>query len=298
MKTHSNFMRDLTEKSFVFTGEVEPKKTTSLERVIEAAKVLKGYVSAINVTDNPAGLAHMNSLVPSYIIQERVGIEAIYQVTCRDRNRLAIFSDLLAAYALGIRNILALTGDHTSFGDMPEAKPVFDLDSQQLVYMIRKMVDEGTDLNGNPIENPPKFHVGVAASPAATPLEPELLKLERKVKLGAEFVQTQAVFDIQIAKNFLKESSHLNIPILIGIAPLKSIKMAKWMKKNLPGIIIPEEYMEKLEKSESKEEIFEVNVEYFSGMIKELRKTTHARGVHIMAIGYEHIVPEIIRRST
>jgi len=286
-KIYSDLMRSLSEGKFVFTGEVEPVKTTNLHEMIETAKILKEHVVAANVTDNPAGLAYMNSLVPSYIIQKEAGLEAIYQITCRDRNRIAIFSDLLAAGALEIKNVLALTGDHTALGDNPQAKPVFDLDSQQLVHMIRKMVDEGVDLTGHQIENPPKFHVGVAAAPAAQPLEPEIIKLERKASLGAEFVQTQVVYDIEIAKKFLDDTQHIKIPILIGICPLKSVGMAKWMAKNLPGVIIPSEVMDRLKKAEEKgkDAVMQENIEIFGELIKEIKKT-RASGVHIMAVHY------------
>jgi len=286
-KIYSDLMRSLSEGKFIFTGEIEPVKTTNIYEMIETAKILKEHVVAANVTDNPAGLAYMNSLVPSYIIQKEASLEAIYQITCRDRNRIAIFSDLLAAGALEIKNVLALTGDHTALGDNPQAKPVFDLDSQQLVYMIRKMVDEGVDLTGHQIENPPKFHVGVAAAPAAQPLEPEIIKLERKASLGAEFVQTQVVYDIEIAKKFLDDTQHIKIPVLIGICPLKSVGMAKWMAKNLPGVIIPDGVMDRLKKAEekSKEALTQENIEIFGELIKEIKKT-RASGVHIMAVHY------------
>ncbi len=295
----SKLMRSLAERRFTITSEVEPTKTASLEGVIEAARTLKNRVTAVNITDCPAGLAYMSPLVPAIVIQREVGLEVVYQVTCRDRNRIAIFGDLLAASAAGIRNILALTGDHPALGDLPKTKPVFDLDSQQLVYMIRKMVDEGVDLAGNRIEPPPKFHVGVAAAPAAEPLEPEIIKLERKVKIGAEFVQTQAVYDIEIAKRFLGETRHLDIPILIGVCPPRSYGMAKWMVANLPGIVIPDELMERFRRAEArgKEALFQENVEIFSELVRELRRTTEVAGVHIMAPGYEGVVPEVVRRA-
>ncbi|HDI01439.1 MAG TPA: methylenetetrahydrofolate reductase, partial [Candidatus Bathyarchaeota archaeon] len=181
---YSALMKNIRAGRFVYTGEAEPHKTTDISDIIEAFKALKGWVIAINVTDNPTAYAYMSSLAASYLIQRGTGIEAIYQITCRDRNRLAITADLLGAYALGIRNVLALTGDHPSVGDNPQAKPVFDLDSSTLVYLIRRMVDDGVDLAGNKIEHPPKFHVGIAANPNAEPIEPELLKIERKVEIG------------------------------------------------------------------------------------------------------------------
>ncbi|MHA1594009.1 MAG: methylenetetrahydrofolate reductase [Candidatus Baldrarchaeia archaeon] len=296
----STLMRKIKNGEFVITGEIEPEKTTNIGEILEAAAKLKGYVVAVNITDNPQGFAYMSGLLPSFLIQEVVGLEVIYQVTCRDRNRLAIFSDLLAAGSVGIRNILALTGDHVVLGDVPQGKPVFDLDAAQLVWMIRRMVDEGVDPAGNPIDNPPKFHVGVAANPNANPLEPEILKLERKVSVGAEFVQTQVVYDIEVAKRFLDDVSYLKVPIIIGICPLKSVKMAKWLDEKCPGISIPKDLMEELIRAKErggKQAIWEVNIEYFGDFIRELRRTTRAAGVHVMAVGMEELIPPIIERA-
>jgi 5,10-methylenetetrahydrofolate reductase len=294
---YSDFMKEITEGKFVFTGELEPVKTTNLHEVLEGAKILKGHVVAANITDNPTAFAYMNALIPSYMIQKEAGLEAIYQMTTRDRNRIALTSDLLAAGALGIKNVLALTGDHTTVGDNPQAKPVFDLDSASFVYLIRKMVDEGVDLNENKIENPPKFHVGIAANPNADPLEPEILKIEKKVKLGAEFVQTQCVYDIERAKRFMEAVSYLNIPVLIGVAPFKSIAMMKWMVKFVPGIYVPDEIQQRLYKAKEKggkEAIFEENIEIFGELVKEIKSTTKTAGVHMMAVGFEWIVPKIL----
>ncbi|MBS7644262.1 methylenetetrahydrofolate reductase [Candidatus Bathyarchaeota archaeon] len=299
-QVYSELMKSITEGKFIFTGEIEPVKTTDLHEVIETAKILKGHVVAVNITDNPTAFAYMNSLIPSYVIQRDVGLEAVYQMVSRDRNRIALTSDLLAAGYLGIKNVLALSGDHTTVGDNPGAKPVYDLDSTGLLYLIRKMVDEGVDLAGNKIDKPPKFHVGIAAALGADPIEPELLKIERKVKIGVDFIQTQAAYDIEVAKRFLKLTEHLNVPTLIGIAPLKSIPMLDWMVKFVPGIVIPKEFQDRLRKAKEKggkEAIFQENIEFFGEFVKEIRATTHAAGIHIMAIGFEWIVPKIIERA-
>jgi len=293
-------MKQINAGKFVFTGELEPVKTTNLEEVIEGAKILKDHVVAINITDNPTAFGYMNALVPSYMIQKEVGVEAVYQVTTRDRNRLALLSDLLAAGALGIKNVLALTGDHTTVGDTPQAKPVFDLDSATFVYMLRKMIDEGLDLNNNEIENPPKFNIGIAAAPNADPLEAEILKIERKVKLGVDFIQTQCVYSVEQVKNFLEATSYLKTPILIGIAPFKSTSMMNWMVQYVPGIKVPSEIQEtlfKAKKKGGKEAVYEANIEIFSELLREIRKTTNATGIHTMAIGFEWIVPKIIERA-
>ncbi len=301
MKTlQSNLMFNLVKGIFTITGEIEPEKTTSIHDILSTAMTLKGYVTAVNVTDNPQGFAYMSGFYPCHLIQEEIGLEVVYQLTCRDRNRLALFSDLLAAGAGGIRNVLALTGDYTSLGDMPEAKPVFDLDSVQLTRMMKRMVEEGVDPNGNLIKRPPRFHIGVAANPNSDPLEPEILKLEKKLLAGAEFIQTQVVYEIEKAKRFLAETSYLDVPILIGVCPLKSIKMAKWLDKECPGINIPRQFMERLvvaKERRGKPGVLEENIEFFGEFLRELRRTTSAAGCHIMAVGFEWIVPKIVERA-
>lgn len=297
---YSELMKALVEGSFVFTGEIEPVKTTNLHEVLETAKILKGNVVAANVTDNPTAFGYLNALIPSWAIQEKVGLEAVYQMTCRDRNRLALLSDFLAAGALGIKNVLALTGDHVSAGDDPRAKPVFDLDSATMVQMLKKMTDEGMDLAGNKIIDPPRFHIGIAANPGADPLEPEILKIKRKVKLGAEFIQTQAIYDVEVAKRFVMEAEYLKIPILVGIAPLKSLAMLDWMVKFVPGIAIPENIQERLRKAREeggKEGLYQENIRIFGNMVQEIKETTSAAGIHVMAIGFEWIVPKILGAS-
>jgi 5,10-methylenetetrahydrofolate reductase len=227
-------------------------------------------------------------------------VEAVYQMTTRDRNRLALLSDLLAAGALGIKNILALTGDYTTVGDTPQAKPVFDLDSATFTYMLRRIIDEGVDLNGNKIENPPKFNIGIAASPNAEPFEPEILKIERKVRLGADFIQTQCVYSVEQARRFLDASAYLKTPVLPGVAPFKSLAMMDWMIKFVPGIKVTADLEARLRKAreKSKEAFFEENVEVFSELVRSIRKTTHAAGIHLMAVGFEWIIPKIIERSS
>ena len=303
-EAYSKLMEEINAGRFVYTGELEPEKIGDMEEVIEGAKKLVGHVVAANVTDIPQSFAYMNSLAPSYMIQEKAGLEAVCQMTCRDRNRLAIFADLLAAGALDITNILALTGDHPSLGDQPEAKPVFDLDSASLTALIRKITDDGVDLNGHAIEHPPKFHVGVAINPGAIPLEPEILKLERKASVGAEFAQTQVVFEIESAKAFMDAIKHVKVPTLVGIFPLKSYKIADWMTRFVPGVTVPEELLTQLEelkkiedKPRRKEKIVELNVEYFGTFLRELRKTTQAAGSHVMAVKWEELIPRIIEAS-
>jgi methylenetetrahydrofolate reductase (NADPH) len=252
----------------------------------------------------PPAFAYISSLAASYLVQKETGMETIYQITCRDRNRIALLSDMLGAGALGIKNVLALTGDYTTLGDTPQAKPVFDLDSVQLIHMIRKMVDEEVDFNGKPIEFSPKFFVGAGANPNANPIEPELIKFEKKVSAGAEFFQTQVVFEIENTKNFLKETSRYNVPVLIGIFPLRSYGVAEYFDKTVPGVKVPEELLEALakardipDKSKRRAKYDEINLDYFAEFIKELKKTTSASGYHIMSVGYETIIPPLVEAA-
>ena len=298
-EAYGELMKKIKEGKFVFTGELEPMKTTSLHEVIESAKILKGHVVAINVTDNPTAFGFFNGLVASYLMQKESGVEAVYQMVTRDKNRIALLSDVIAAGALGMKNILAITGDYTTVGDMPQAKPVFDLDSATFVYMLRKVLDEGLDLNGNKIEDPPKFNIGIGASPNADPLEAEILKIERKVKLGADFIQTQCVYSVDQAKNFMEAVSYLKTPVLLGIAPFKSQAMMDWMIKFVPGIKVPPELEQRLRKAreKSKEAFLEENTEIFAELMRDIHKSTNPAGLHLMAVGFEWILPKIIEKS-
>jgi 5,10-methylenetetrahydrofolate reductase len=272
---------------------VDPPKGANRETIVHQAKLLKPHVVAANVTDNPLGIVIMNTLVPCHILQNEVGLESVYQVTCRDRNRIAIQSDLLGAAALGIHNVLALTGDHPALGDHPQAKPVFDLGSVELVGLIRKMVDEKTDYAGNKLDVAPEMHIGVALSPGLDPIEPEIVKLEKKMDAGAEFAQTQCVYDTMVLEKLLDHTSHLDIPIMPGIAPLKSVGMAKFMAANVPGVTIPPEMIEALKKAE---DVKDATVEITAGLIKDI-KGLGFPGAHIMPVGMDAYVGEIIKRA-
>lgn len=289
----SNLMRSLESGKFTISGEIDPPKGSNREVILHQAKLLKPHVVAANVTDNPLGIVIMNTLAPCVIMQNEVGLEAIYQVTCRDRNRIAIQSDVLGAAALGIKNILALTGDHPRMGDHPQAKPVFDLDSVQLTAMLRKMIVEKTDLAGNKLNGAPEMHIGVALSPGITPIEPEIIKFEKKISAGAEFAQTQVVYDTKVLEKMKDAVSHLDIPVLVGVAPLKSLGMAKFMAKNVPGVTVPEEMLVKLEKSK---DIKETTIEITAQLIREIKEMKFA-GAHIMPVGMDEYVGEIIKRS-
>lgn len=290
---YSKLMESLTKEKFTISGEIDPPKGGNREVVEHQAKLLKDHVVAANVTDNPLGIVIMNTLACCHIMQNEVGLEAIYQVTCRDRNRIAIQSDILGATALGIRNVLALTGDHTVCGDHPQAKPVFDLDSVGLTAMLRKMVSEKTDLNGNKLNVAPEMHIGVGLSPGLDPLEAEIIKFEKKIKAGAEFAQTQVVYDVDQMERLKEVTSHLDIPIMIGLAPLRSKGMAKFMAKNVPGVKIPQEMMERLEKSK---DIRETTIDMTADLLRSIKEIGFPGG-HIMPVGMDDAVGEIIKRA-
>ncbi len=291
--SYSKLMDSLESGKFTISGEIDPPKGCNRETIVKQAQHIKDHVVAANVTDNPLGIVIMNTLAACHIIQNEVGLEAVYQVTCRDRNRIAIQSDLLGAAALGMHNVLALTGDHPRLGDHPQAKPVFDLDSVQLVALIRKMVDEGKDMAGKNLDVAPKMHVGVALSPGVKPLATEIIKFEKKIEGGAEFAQTQVIYDVDVLEKLQKEITHLDIPILVGIAPLKSLGMAKFMAKNVPGVVVPKEIMEKLEKSK---DIKGTTIEITAQLLRDIKEMGFA-GAHIMPVGMDWAVGEIIKRA-
>jgi len=298
---YSQLVKDIRAGKFVLTGELEPEKVTGLEEILVSAKAMKPYVVAANVTDNPLAYAYMNSLVPSWVVQKEVGLETVYQMTVRDRNRLALTSDVLAASYLGIKNILAISGDHTVLGDNKGAVSVYDLDSAQFVYMLHKMIDEGVDVAGNEIHGNVEINVGIAANPNADPLMPEVLKVGRKTKIGADFIQTQTMFDIDKTKEFLKEAEKYKCPTLIGVFPLKSYGIADFFDRFIPGVSVPTELLANMKKAkkepdkEKRKQLYdEVNLEFFRPFIKEVRKTTSAAGIHVMAVMYERIFEPLL----
>ncbi|MCW3129169.1 MAG: methylenetetrahydrofolate reductase [Methanophagales archaeon] len=295
-EVYSDLMKELVEGKYVFTGELEPEKAGDVHEPIEMARDLKGLVVACNVTDNPQSFAYVNSMAASYLIQKETGMECVYQLRCADRNRMALLSDVLGAGALGLKNILALTGDHVSLGDTPNAKPVFDLDSTTLIAMIRKVVDEGKDLEGNEIHNPPKLHVGGAAAPGAANLKAEVAKVKRKIKVGAEYIQTQVVYYTEVLDRFFKELGKVDVPILVGIFPARTFGQADFFDKYVAGVDVPPDYLEAMRKTKEikdkekrKEEVDRVNVEFFTAFLEHL-KDTPAAGCHMMAVGYPRII--------
>lgn len=279
--------RAIKSKKFIVTSEVGPPKGIDVSRMLEDAKLLIGKVDAVNVTDLQSAVMRLGSLTGAYLIKQ-LGIEPVFQITCRDRNRLALQSDILSAACLGIENVLVLTGDHPLSGDHPQAKPVFDLDSVQLLEVIRTL-QHGRDSSGNELNKRPKFCVGAVVNPFADPLEPELIKLEKKLASGAEFFQTQAVFDVERFGKFMEKAKQYKVPIIAGIILLKSAKMANYMNEEVAGIYVPDNLIKEIDSaSDRKRESVKLAVR----TVKELKGMCH--GVHIMPIGWEKLVPEVI----
>lgn len=289
----AKFKEALNSGKFVVTAEVGPPKGTNIEETLHHIDLLKDKVDGINSTDNQSSVMRICSLATCAIIKQRGG-DPILQMTCRDRNRMGLESDLLGASVLGIENVLCLTGDYISAGDHLDAKPVFDLDSVQLVQTVR-MMEQSKDLGGNDLNAPVKFCCGAIVTPEADPIEPQLMKYEKKVKAGIEFVQTQAIYDIDNFKKFMEYARKVdsNVKILAGIVLLTGAGMARYMNANVPGIFVPDTLIEEL-KAAPKGEALKTGITIASRMIKQLKDEKICDGVHIMAIGREGVVPDIL----
>lgn len=284
-------LRDVIESGqFAVTVECEPPKGTDLGPTLERAKRLVGRVHGMNVTDNQTAVMRMAPWAVCLKLLD-LGIDPVFQVTCRDRNRLALQSDLLGASALGIQNILALRGDNPDIGDHKEAKPVFDLESSQLMDVIRGL-NEGHDMAGKPLKGATAWFVGAAAMPEADPVDPQLASVEKKIKAGAKFFQTQAVYNPDRVKEFVKKSAPMGAKILAGIVVIKSLKMAERLN-TIPGIKIPPALMEEVKAAGDR--AIEVGIDIAVRTIKSLRND--CAGVHIMAVGMEERIPEILDRA-
>lgn len=285
------FKEKIRAGKFLVTSEIGPPKGIETKQILEDAELIRGRVDAINVTDLQSSVMRLGSLATCTILKQN-GFEPIFQITCRDRNRLALQSDLLSAAALGIENILILTGDYTTLGDHPEAKPVFDLDSVQLLKVARGL-ESGVDMKQNKLEGiPPKFCLGAVVNPGADPIEPQIIKMEKKIEAGAEFFQTQAVYDVKVFEKFLGKIKHLKTTILAGIVLLKSAGMARYMNKNVAGVFVPDDLIKEMQEAKDK---ISKSVEIAVHLIKELRPMCH--GIHIMPIGWNKVVPRILDAS-
>jgi 5,10-methylenetetrahydrofolate reductase len=312
----SNLERILKAGHFAVTGELGPPQSADGNVIREKAKLLKGYVDAVNITDNQTAIVRMSSIGAGTIVVQE-GLEPVIQMTCRDRNRLAIQSDLLGAYALGMRNLLCLSGDHQSFGNHPTAKNVFDMDSIQLVKTVTTMRDEKVFECGEPMKGQePCFFVGAAAAPFADPIDFRPYRLGKKVSAGANFIQTQLVYDIPAFKKYMDKvrelGLHEKVYILAGVGPVKSLGMANYMKNNVPGILVSDDIIERMKKAsepwagKSKDELTkedkhdraeawkEEGIKICIDLIKDIQKIEGVAGVHIMAIEWEEAVKPIV----
>lgn len=277
---------------FVVTSEIGPPKGVKIDSLLEEAQLLKGKVDAINVTDLQSSVMRLGSLAVCRLLKEK-GLEPVFQITCRDRNRLALQSDLISAYVLGVENVLCLTGDHNVLGDHPESKPVFDLDSVTLLQAARSLIN-GKDLSGNKLDGAPDFCLGAVVNPGADPLEPQIIKMEKKVEAGAQFFQTQAVYDVKKFEQFIRATEHIKVPIMVGIVLLKSAGMARFMNANVAGVFVPDELINIMARA-SKEERPRKSVEIAVSLIKEMKAM--CQGVHLMPLGWDKYVPQILEEA-
>ena len=287
----SEFKKALQSGKFVVTSEVAPPKGTNLDKMKHHIEILRGKVDAMNVTDHQSSVMRYPSLGGALLVKE-MGGEAVLQMTCRDRNRLALQADLLFAHSRGINNVLCLTGDSVVLGDHKEAKEVFDLESSQLLATIR-MMEKGKDLGGNALEGAISFCAGAIVTPEANPIEPQLIKFEKKIEAGAEFIQTQAVYDLDNFRSFMEYAKQFPVKILAGIILLTSAPMARFMNKNVAGVRVPQELIDEMA-SAPKGRALEKGIEIAGRMIRRIRDEKMCQGVHIMAIGKEEAVPEIM----
>jgi methylenetetrahydrofolate reductase (NADPH) len=287
----TRFKEALNSGEFVITSEIGPPKGTNIEKMHHHIDILKDKVVAMNVTDHQSSVMRFPSIGGCLAIKEHGG-EPILQMTCRDRNRLALQAELLFAYTRDVRNVLCLTGDAVPVGDHKEAKGVFDLDSLQLLMTIRQM-ESGKDLGGNDLDGAVEFCAGAIVTPEANPIEPQLVKFEKKVDAGAEFFQTQAIYDLDSFAKFMKYARRFPVKILAGIVLLTSARMAKYMTENVPGIFVPQDLIDELAAA-PKGEAINKGIEIAGRMIAALKKDSICDGVHVMAIGKEELVPDIL----
>jgi len=292
----SKLQESLESGRFTVTGEIGPPKGINVEPCLEEAEhYLKDTVVAVNVTDIQTAVMRAGSLPVCVLLKER-GIEPVLQMVCRDRNRLALQSDLLNAAIFGLENVLALTGDHVLMGDHHEAKPVYDLDSVSLLQamsMLESGTDLGRDMKGKPneLDGAPKYYKGACVTPCADEVDPQVFKLERKVEAGARFVQTQAVYDPAAFELFMKKTEHINCHVLVGIVLLKSAGMAKYMNANVPGVHVPDSIIKRLSET-PKKKTAKVSVKIAGELIRDMKDMCH--GAHIMSLGWDKYVPDVL----
>jgi methylenetetrahydrofolate reductase (NADPH) len=285
-----SFRQALESGKFLVTAEVGPGKGTDVEHLLRDADIIKDRVDAINVTDLQSSVMRLGSMAVCHLLTD-MGIDPIFQVTCRDRNRLALQSDLLSAWVLGIRNVLALTGDHPTLGDHPRAKPVFDLDSVTLLEVLGKL-NSGIDMSGNELKGAPDLLPGAVVNPGAdneAALDLQIMKMEKKIEAGARFFQTQGVYDLDAFEKFMKRIEGFDTKVLGGIILLKSVGMARYMNKNVAGVFVPEPLIQEIKAAEDKAR---ASIDIAVRIVKGMKDLCH--GVHIMALGWESRIPPIL----
>jgi methylenetetrahydrofolate reductase (NADPH) len=297
--SESRLARILKAGHFAFTGELGPPRGSNVDAVREKAAPLKGMVDSVNITDNQTAMVRMSSWAAALIaIQE--GLEPNYQMVCRDRNRLAMQADILGAFAHGIRNMLCLSGDHQQFGDHPNAKGVYDIDSIQLIGMTKRMRDEGLFLSGAKIDGAPQMFIGAAANPFAEPFEWRVHRLAKKVEAGADFIQTQCIYNMEKMRTWVQQANDMGLTekvyILAGVTPMKSLGMARYMKSKVPGMDVPDDVIKRLQGVDKKKQADE-GIKMACEQIEEFKEMKGVAGVHLMAIEWEHRVPEIAERA-
>jgi methylenetetrahydrofolate reductase (NADPH) len=299
MKTKSNIERILEGGGFVVTSECGPPRGADPEVIRKKGNLLKGVIDAVNVTDNQTSVVRMSSLASCVILKE-MGFDPILQMVCRDRNRIAIQSDVLGAGALGINNMLCLSGDHQKFGDHPKAKNVFDIDSIQLISTVRTMREEGKFIGGEEVKGKPMLFIGAAENPFADPFEIRAARLSKKVKAGCEFIQTQCIYNLERFEKWMQmvrdRGLHEKCAILAGVTPFKSVGMARYMKNQVPGMDVPDAMIERM-KAVPKEKQAEEGIKICVETIQRLKEIPGVRGIHIMAIEWEERVSEICKAA-
>jgi len=297
--SNSNVEKILKSGNFVVTGECGPPRGADPEVVRKKGAYLKGYVDGVNVTDNQTSVVRMSSWSASLILKE-LGLDPVMQMVCRDRNRIAMQSDILGAAALGINNLLCLSGDHQKFGDHPTAKNVYDIDSMQLIGMVRGMRDDGKFLGGEEVKGKPDLFIGCAENPFADPFEIRAMRLAKKAAAGAQFVQTQCIFNIEKFEKWMEMVRDLGVHekmyILAGVTPYKSIGMARYMKTSVPGMDVPDAHIDRL-KGVPKEKVAEEGIKIAVEIMQRCKEIKGVAGIHLMAIEWEEKVPEIIQAA-
>jgi methylenetetrahydrofolate reductase (NADPH) len=301
VKSGSNLEKLLRSGQFAVTAELGPPRGADHFVIEKKAGILKGYGDAFNITDCQTAVVRMSSIASGRIVQD-AGVEPIIQMTCRDRNRIAIQSDLLGAAALGLKNLLCLTGDHQKFGDHPMAKGVFDIDSIQLVHMVKTLRDEKKFQSGQELKtSEPSFFIGAAENPFADPFKFRAIRLAKKITAGADFIQTQIIYNVKKFQDWMKMVTdmglHEKVFILAGVAPLKSAGMARHMKYNVPGMDVPDEVMNRMTAASAAKKGKEEGIKICLEVIEQVRGMKGIAGVHIMAVEWEEAVPEIVRQA-